>query len=210
MISSALAATSLWKLPHRGGISRSQSPGFCRAQNASIPVGTPQCQRALRMERETQWVEETILWPVFYPAPAFPGTLKILKNENCCDTPWFSKSQQPDVPALFKKSGVEQVGIAKSQGLFSSLLISFWGKKGDLGLCLGLATHLPGVIRLDLGRVAAGHGFLWGKRQPKFESGGCSGESWAKQNFLVEEENQPWWKKNREGFPDFKGCKWSR
>lgn len=28
---------------------------------------------------ETQWKQEAILWPVFYPAPAFPGTLKYLK-----------------------------------------------------------------------------------------------------------------------------------
>lgn len=162
-------------------------------------------------------MQEAILWPVFYPAPAFPGILKILKNENCCNSPWFSKSQQPDASLhSFRKSELEQVGIAKSQRLFPPRLSSFGGKKGYLGLCLFCpATHLNGVIRwppdwiwvaLLLAMVISEEkaaktwerGMFWWIMS-KTELAGRKGKS------ALVEENQ-----RRAPFPDVKVRKWSR
>lgn len=102
--------------------------------------------------------------------------------------------------------------MAKSQGLFSPLLSSFGGKKGDLGFCLFCpATHLNGVIRWP-------PDWIWVVLLLAMVSSEEKGNQHLRvgdvlvnheQNLLVEKKNQPWWKKNqkRAPFPDFKVCK---
>lgn len=127
-----------------GGLAVAGSDFFCLGSHEPLEAATQRWHFQMTVNRVLQsWECQHSCW--YSTMPEGPRNGERHRKEFCdlsfiqhqpflahskylkmyCNTLYSSKSQQPGVPAftpLFRKSWVEQVGIAESQGLFSSLL----------------------------------------------------------------------------------------